>query len=455
MTHPTLRTESLLQLTWPIFLQQTTQGLVVLVDFWFFGHLSDAVAGTVSQLLPLVLMGTYVIPVFAGAGVAVGSQYMGAGQFEKVVPTYMMNLLLSAGLGTLFAATMHFFAGDIGRWMGMDAGLNAISATYLSSISAYFVFMGVLAAYNAILSSRGMTHWLMYSSFLVASLNLLLASLFVFVFHWQVGGIALASVISVASATLLSIWLVHVRLQVRFRFKGIWREMCGVLPPLLRIGVANALEPFCYTVQQTILSTMIISLGVVSMAANGYSGRVQVFQITFGLSLGLGSQILMGHWMGAERFDDVDRLYWKVIRRAAAVAIVYAVGAWLLSDWALGFFTQDPEVKALGKTLLLIAVFTEPARAVNIITSFTLKTVGDARFPLVVGILFIWGILPVVVLINRTWGMSLAGFWMCFAADELIRACINLSRWHTRKWQNMGITRKADTLPGAGGVSLP
>jgi len=435
-------------------LQHTTHSLVILVDFWFFSRLSDEIAGTVGQLLPIIWMGAFVIPVFAGTGVAVASQYMGAKQYEKVVPTYMMNLLLSGCMGSIFAAILHFFSGDIGRWMGMDPSLNSISSTYLSAISGYFVFMGILAAYNAVLSSRGMTHWLMYSAFLIATLNLLLASLFVLVFHWQVRGIALASVISIAAAMLFSIWLVHGPLQVRFYLKGVVRQMLGVLRPILRIGISNALEPFSYTVQQTILSSMIIALGVVSMAANGYAGRAQMFQITFSLSLALGSQILMGHWMGARRFDDVDRLYWKVIWRATLVAVVYASGAWFMSDWVMGIFTHDEAVKHLGKSLLLVSVFLEPARAVNIITGFTLKTVGDARFPLIIAIVFIWGILPVVFFVNRTWGLSLVGFWVCFAADEIIRAGINLWRWHTRKWQGMGIAQQANNDAAAEPVSV-
>jgi Na+-driven multidrug efflux pump len=98
-------------------------------------------------------------------------------------------------------------------------------------------------------------------------------------------------------------------------------------------------------------------------------------------------------------------------------------------------------VKRLGKWLLLIAMFYEPARAVNIIGGFSLKTVGDARFPMVVGMLFIWGILPIVYFIKHTWGMSLIAFWLCFAFDEIVRAGINLARWRTGKWRSMGLVQ--------------
>jgi len=449
MTQHTIRTESLLKLTWPIYLQQTTHTVVFLVDFWFFSHLSDRVAGTVGQLLPIFWLGAFVIPVFAGTGVAVASQYMGAKQFEKVVPVYMMNLCLTASMGVVFAALLRLFSADIGRWMGMDPSLNAIASAYLGTISAYFVFMGVLVSYAAVLSSRGMTHWLMYVAVTVASLNIALASLFVLVLHRGVRGVVMASVISVALATLLAIWLVHSRLRVRFYAKGALRDMLGVVRPMLRIGLSNALEPFSYCVQQIIVSTMIIALGVVSMAANSYAGRAQMLQITFSVSLALGCQILMGHWMGARRFDDVNRLFWRVVGRATCVAALYALSAWLMSRWLLGIFTHDEAVLRLGKTLLLVSVFLEPARAVNIIVGFTLKTVGDARFPLVVAVVFIWGILPVVIFINRTWGLGLLGFWICFAADEIIRACINLWRWRTGKWRAMGITEAGATASSA------
>ena len=443
MSSPLLRTESLFKLTWPIFLQNTTQGVVWLVDFWFFAHLSDEIAATVGQLLPLIWMGAGVISTFAGTGVAVASQYMGAQRFEKVVPTYLMNLCLTAGMGLGYCALLWLFSSDIGRWMGLSPELGSIAATYLGAICFYFAILGVHVAYNAILSSRGMTNWLLYNSVVVATLNLVLASLFVLGFHWGIRGIVAAAVISSATAMLLSMFWVHRGLGIRFNLRGSWTQMREVVGPMSRIGISNAFEPFSYSAQQLLLSTMIISLGLDSMAANAYAARAQMFQITFAFSLALGAQILMGHWMGARRFVDVDRIYWTIVRRATLVAFVYAGTLWLFADQVLGFFTANAEIKHLGVALLGIAVFYEPARAVNIIGGTALKSVGDSRFPMLVGNAFIWGILPIVYFANRWWGLSIAGFWLFFAVDEIIRAGINLWRWRSGKWKNMGIVQPA------------
>lgn len=438
MTSHSLRTESLLKLAWPIFLQNATNSLVMFVDFLFFSYLSDEVAGVIGQLLPIFWVGAFVIPVFAGTGISVASQFIGANRQEKVVPTYMTNVLMSLTLGAGFSVFLIVFAGDLGRWIGMSPGQTSIGGEYFSVIGYYFFFMSILVAYNAILSSRGMTHWLMYSAFMVAVVNVSLNSLFVFVFGWEVRGIALASVVGVGMAMVLSMLLAHRILKIRFYLKGAWADMKGVLRPMIRIGVSNALEPFSYTAQQIVLATFIVALGVTAMATHSYGGRAQMFQITFGFSLANAAQILMAHWVGARRFADVHQLFWRALRAATFVALTYSVLLWFFADPVLSIFTDDPAIKALGKSVLFVSIFLEPARAVNIIGGFCLRTVGDARFPLIVGIAFIWGILPVIFLIDRFWGLGLVGLWTCFAIDEIIRAVINIWRWQTGKWKSMG-----------------
>lgn len=442
MTTSHLRTESLLRLTWPIFLQNLTNSLVMFVDFWFFSYLSDETAGVIGQLQPIFWVGAFVIPVFAGTGISVASQYMGANRESKVVPSYMMNLAMSATLGVLFAAALVLSSNRLGFWLGMSAEHSAIGGEYFGVMGYYFVFMSVLVAYNAILSSRGMTHWLMYGAFMVAAVNVGLNSLFVFVFNFELQGIALASVIGAASAMIFSIILVHRGLQVRFCCKGAWGDMKSVFRPMLRLGVSNAVEPFSYTVQQIILATFIISLGITSMATNSYAGRLQMFQITFGFSLASAAQILMAHWAGGRRFETVHKLYWFTLRCAMSVAFVYCIVLWIFSEYALLVFTEDPEIIALAKSVLFVSIFLEPARAVNIIGGFSLRTVGDARFPMLVGILFIWGILPVIFVLDHYFSLTLVGIWICFAIDEILRAAINMWRWQSGKWKAMGFAQE-------------
>jgi len=441
---PNLRSESLLQLTWPIFLQNISVSLVVLVDIYFFSQLSDTVAATSGQLSPVFGMGAFVINVFAGSGISVASQFMGAKQHDKVVPTYVANLVLAGSLGLTCTLLMGTLSLRLATWMGMGPELRPIADEYLSTICFYFIFQGVLAAYNAVLSSRGMTHWLMYTSFLVAGINFCLDPLFVWGFGWGVRGITFASVLGVMVAAGVSVYLVHFRLGVSFRLHDAVRRVREVLPLMRRVAVSNSVEPFSYTFQQTLLSTLVIAIGVTAMAANNYASRFHVFHITFGFSLASGTQILAAHWMGAGRITDVNLLFWQTIRASMLVAFVYAVLLWQLAPVALSVFTSDPKILALGSDLLLISLATEPARAVNIVGGFTLRSVGDTRFPMLLGMVFIWGMIPVAFGLDYAGHLSLRGLWMCLAADEIIRAVMNAARWHSGHWQNKAFARPAE-----------
>ncbi|MEM9158378.1 MAG: MATE family efflux transporter [Verrucomicrobiota bacterium] len=439
MSEGGIRTENIFKLSWPIFLQNVTGNLVILVDFWFLSTLSDRTAAVVGQLLPVTWLGTFVVPVFASTGIAVSSQFLGAKKMEKVVPTYMANLFMTVGMGAVVAAGFWFFREDIGRWLGMDAALNAVATEFNGAISPLFICLAVMMSYNAILSSRGMTHLTMIVSLTSSSLNVLLDYWFVFGLGMGVKGVISATVISCSLATMVSIYLVHAKLGVKFYLRGLWPRVKDVIRPLLKIGVPNALEPFSYCIQGIIISGFVVSMGVVAMAANSYMGRVSMLIIAFSFSISAGGQILLGHWMGAKRFEDVNRELYKIARVSSITAGGFMLGVWLLDDWIIGLFTSDPEIAELSKRLIVIGIVLEVSRTMNIVFGGTLRALGDAKFTAIVGMAFIWGLLPVIYGLDVFWGLTIEGVWICYAADELLRGVINVWRWRTGKWKTMGV----------------
>lgn len=445
MNEHTLRTENLFKLTWPVFLQNATGSIVMFVDFVFFSYLSDDIAAVIGQVLPVTWLGSFIIPVFAGTGVAVASQYMGAKQFHKVIPAYMMNLLFSFVMGLSLSIGFIIFRSDIGLWMGMSEVQNEVSTVYLSMMSAFFIIMSVMVAYNAILSSRGLTHWLMMNSILTSGLNIILNAFFVLVLHWGLKGIVFSTIVSTLCSTLLAMYLVHVKLGIRFYLKGAWRDMCGVLRPMLRVGIPNAVEPFSYATQQIILSTFIISMGLQSMAANSYAGRSLMFHIIFAFSLASAAQILMAHWMGGRRIAEINRLYWRIVSLSMGVAVLYMIVIWSNGHHIISIFTDNIDIQRVGKQLFFVSLFTEPARVVNIISGFTLRSVGDSRYPMIVTIIFVWGILPFIFVYDHYWSLSIVSMWICFAVDEIIRCFINLRRWKSGKWKKMGLVEEGES----------
>ncbi len=89
----------------------------------------------------------------------------------------------------------------------------------------------------------------------------------------------------------------------------------------------------------------------------------------------------------------------------------------------------------LGTIILWIDCALEVGRVRNIFACGTLRSAGDAIYPLVVGLASQWGIavgLGWLFAIPLEWG--LVGAWVAFAIDENLRGVILMRRWHTKGW---------------------
>ncbi|HPW51196.1 MAG TPA: MATE family efflux transporter, partial [Spirochaetota bacterium] len=104
----------------------------------------------------------------------------------------------------------------------------------------------------------------------------------------------------------------------------------------------------------------------------------------------------------------------------------------------LGVFTTDPAVISAGFWILLICVFMEPIRSINIISGLALKTVGDGKFSVAISFIFMWGLIPVILLASK-FGFGIIGLWVCLMLDETVRAFINIRRWRGERWRNKSV----------------
>ena len=62
----------------------------------------------------------------------------------------------------------------------------------------------------------------------------------------------------------------------------------------------------------------------------------------------------------------------------------------LLASVVLSVFTTDPEILSLAHNVLLVEIFLELGRAVNIVMVSCLQAAGDIRTPMLVGIFGMW-----------------------------------------------------------------
>ena len=88
----------------------------------------------------------------------------------------------------------------------------------------------------------------------------------------------------------------------------------------------------------------------------------------------------------------------------------------------IGLFTDNPEIINIASTVLLLSIFLETGRTMNIVIINSLRAAGDAKFPVLIGVIFD-GLdeLAFRLFFRFPFKYGAAGIWFAIAADEWTR----------------------------------
>jgi Na+-driven multidrug efflux pump len=255
-----------------------------------------------------------------------------------------------------------------------------------------------------------------------------------------VEGVAISTVLSWAIVAMGTLGFVVKALDFRPTWLTLalgWRR---VLRHIGRIGIPSVIEPIAYQLFQVALASQIVRLGTLSLTSRVYAANLANLPVLFSLGLGVGAQILVAHLVGARDFATADRRLKTALAWGASLSVAASLLLALFGKSVMGLFTKDLAIVTLGSTLLWIDVVVHPAKAANIIITYSLRASGDSRFPAVVGSTLMWTVglgSALGLAFGAGWGV--VGIWVGMAIDEWVRAVSNAWRWRTGIWRSKGV----------------
>jgi Na+-driven multidrug efflux pump len=174
----------------------------------------------------------------------------------------------------------------------------------------------------------------------------------------------------------------------------------------------------------------------------------------FSFSIGLGTEIIIGHLVGAGMFEEAYHRLLRSLRTGLLIVSCTMAVVALLGPFLLSRFTQDAAIIAGGALLLRIAVITEPGRVFNVIVISSLRATGDVGFPIQMAVLSMWCVMvPLAWLLGLKLGLGLVGVWIALLSDEWLRGLLMYRRWKSRCWirhaerSRAHITEATDAFP--------
>jgi putative MATE family efflux protein len=145
-------------------------------------------------------------------------------------------------------------------------------------------------------------------------------------------------------------------------------------------------------------------IGFKANAAIGVSTQIFIIVIVFIASLFTGMSVLVARFAGAGDSDKVDRTVYQAFLTAIFMSAILATIGYFASPWLLNFVHAAPDVRAEALPFLRISFIFSFGMLMFFMLSGALRSAGDARTPMILGVTMTLLNLVFNVILIRGWG---------------------------------------------------
>jgi putative MATE family efflux protein len=430
----------------PIFIENIIRTSLLVVDQFMLNHYSEKAAAAMSSVNQLSFFIQLLYTMVAMGVTILVSQGLGAGKKKEAGRTALAGMIIMTLFSVAISIGVAFLAGPILGLYALDEEVGRMAARFLTIYGAGSFFMAMNIAQASILRAYGRSADAMSVNVVALGVTILGNAISLYgLFGLPVLGITGVAVSNVAGQ-FVAFWLMGMRIRSRKEILIRWSESRS-LPPkdylsILRVGVPTAGENLSYNCAQIVVVSFIARMGTQTLAAYGLVVSLSRYILITGVSIGSAAQIKVGYLVGAGKQDEAYRKVWRYFAFGFCVSAVTAVALNLAKAPLLSLFTPDRAIVAIAGSALVVSIIQEPGRSFNTIVLPGLKGSGDTLFPVMVGILFQWGVgVCLAWLFGLKLGLGLTGVWMAMACDEWSRGIANSLRWKSGAWRSKILVR--------------
>ena len=395
--------DKLISFSLPLMLSGILQLMFNAVDIIVVGRFSG------SQALAAVGSTTALINVFTNLfiGISLGANVLAARFYAAGKDREMSDTVHTAVTLALVSGIVMAFVGLIfSRWalelMGTPDDVIGQSALYMK---IYFLGMPFFMLYNygaAILRAVGDTKrpliFLVISGVVNAVLNLIL----VIMFHMDVAGVAIATVISQLISCILVLRCLRTsKTSYQLHF-GKLRINTVYLKQIFQVGIPAGIQSTVINLSNALLQSSVNSFGSTAMA--GYTAANNIFGFLC-VAVNSVTQACMSFTSqnyGVHKFKRMDKVLVDCLIISVVTSFSLGSGAYFFGSEILKIYTADPEVIRCG--LEILSYTTVPYFLCGIMDLFpgALRGMGHSGVPMILSVIgtvgtrivWIFGIFP-------------------------------------------------------------
>lgn len=324
-----------------LILQAAYGAVDLLVVGWFGDASSISAVGTGSSFMQMV---TFIITSLAMGSTVIIGQHIGEKNPKKAGDAVGTTIILFAVVGVILTVILEIFAGNIVEVLQVPKDSFDKAVTYIRICSGGIV---VIIAYNVISSIlRGVGNANLPLIFvgIACVANIIGDLLFVAVFHMDVAGAALATVLAQFVSVIASILVLRKqKLPISFSAKQC-KIFSGELKKILNVGVPIALQETTVQISFLVINSIINDMGLMQSAGYGVAQKIISFIMLVPSSVMQSVSAFVAQNIGAGKDDRAKKGFFTAMITGCLVGVIIFLGGFFGGTGLSSIFTNDAEV---------------------------------------------------------------------------------------------------------------
>lgn len=431
---------SLKKLAVPIFLDMFLHFVTLIINTYMVTKVSVHLVGAMgagNQVMDLFM--TIFSFLSVGCSVVV-AQALGARNKNLALRVIHASLTFNTLLGLVLAIFIYFE----GRWvlelMQIPSNLMNKSYEYLHILGFALFIDGVGMVLAAVLRVYNFATPVMLVSLLMNVVTLAGNALALFGWfglpNYGLYGVAVSTLAGRVVGVVVLLWMLVRIAKVRIYIKMLFSLPFNILRKILAVGLPSAGENLLWFGQYMIAFSFVASMGETSLNVQTIYFQITLLMLLCGASISVANEVIVGHLVGAMRFDEAYSRTFRALALGFIATFAVVLIAYFGRFEIMERLNLTDALKQIMLPLFALSIVLETGRTFNIVIVNALRASGDAKFPLITGLIFMWGVsLPLGYFLGIYLGWGIVGVWIGFVADEWLRGLVNTWRWKSRKWQ--------------------
>lgn len=437
----------LLFLAGPMFMELLLNIFINSADTLMLSHYSEKAVGAVGNANQIMFLLILMFNIIATATSVIVAQYLGAKQHDKMNMIYSLSFIVNLVVGIILSIAFIVLKGPILSLMNVPSEMVPDAKIYINIVGGALFLQAVYNVMLQILRCNGHAKIGMYISITINLINIVGNYVFLYgplrFLNLGVAGAAIPTVLARFVAVVASLVFFYQKKIGRIGIRYIIPFPGSMLLEMVKVGLPSAGENLSYNMYQLVLLSFINGMGKDAVNAKVYCQSLISFAMVFSNSAAMATQIIVGYLVGAGKEDEAYKRAFATLKVSLPITIGLATINWLISPYSLRLFTSNEAVISLGFYIMLVDIVIETGRCLNMTFVSSLKAAGDYMFPLIVGLISMWGFgVTVGYTMGVLMGIGVSGVFMGTATDEFLRGLVVMRRWHKQKWRGKSLVKK-------------